>query len=176
MLRPWRTAKFGSYRLGRGAIVQDVNKADITPGLVSRLIAGQFPQWAHLPVRPVDLDGWDNATFRLGDEMSVRLPSAPQYEAGVDKEHRWLPLLAPLLPLPVPQPLARGAPGCGFPRQWSVYRWLTGQHATRENVTDLSQFAIDLAAFPARALSDRPRRRAARWRAQLLPWCLACRL
>jgi aminoglycoside phosphotransferase (APT) family kinase protein len=147
MLRPRTTAKIGSHRLGHSAIVQHVNKADITPELVSRLVASQFPQWAHLPVWPVDLDGWDNATFRLGADMSVRLPSAPQYEAGVDKEHRWLPVLAAHLPLPVPQPLAKGSSGCGFPRKWSVYRWLAGEHATRENVTNLSQFAIDLAAF-----------------------------
>jgi hypothetical protein len=54
----------------------EVNKAGITPALVSRLLAAQFPQWAHLPVAPIELDGWDNTTFRLGDELSVRLPSA----------------------------------------------------------------------------------------------------
>src|ERR1700691_3119718 len=113
MLRPRTTAKIGSHRLGHSAIVQHVNKDDITPELVSRLVASQFPTWAHLPAWPVDLDGWDNATFRLGADMSVRLPSAPQYEAGVDKEHRWLPVLAAHLPLPVPQPLAKGSSGCG---------------------------------------------------------------
>jgi len=124
-----------------------VKKADITPELVSRLVAAQFPQWADLPVRPVDADGWDNATFRLGEHMSVRLPSAQAYVEGVDKEHRWLAILARQLPLPIPVPLAKGAPGCGFPRPWSVYRWIDGQTAAAGQIVDLCQFAADLAGF-----------------------------
>jgi len=73
---------------------------------VRRLIELQFPQWAGLPVRPVDSGGWDNWTFRLGAGMLVRLPSAAEYALAVGKEHRWLPVLAPRLPLPVPVPLA----------------------------------------------------------------------
>lgn len=126
-----------------------VKKADITPELVSRLVATQFPQWAELPVRPVDADGWDNATFHLGERMSVRLPSSQAYVEQVDKEHRWLPVLAPQLPLPVPQPLVKGRPGCGFPRPWSVYRWIDGQPAETGTVANLSQFAADLAGFLA---------------------------
>ena len=99
-----------------------VKKADITPEVVSRLVAAQFPQWADLPIRPVNADGWDNATFRLGRHMLVRLPSSQAYAEQVDKEQRWLPVLAGQLPLPVPEPLARGEPGCGFPRPWSVYQ------------------------------------------------------
>ena len=119
----------------------------ITAALVSRLVAEQFPQWADLPVSPVEPGGWDNATFRLGDEMSVRLPTADRYVPQVGKEHRWLPFLGPRLPLRVPEPLARGVPGCGFPRPWSVYRWLEGDRATLETVADLEQFATDLAGF-----------------------------
>jgi aminoglycoside phosphotransferase (APT) family kinase protein len=126
-----------------------VRKSDITPHLVSRLIAAQFPQWAGLPVRPVDVDGWDNATFRLGDGMSVRLPSSEHYVEAVEKEHRWLPVLAGHLPLPVPVPLAKGTPGSGFPRPWSVYRWIEGDPATEGTVGDLCQFAADLADFLA---------------------------
>jgi aminoglycoside phosphotransferase (APT) family kinase protein len=126
-----------------------VKKADITSELVSRLVAAQFPQWAGLPVRPVDVDGWDNATFRLGERMSVRLPSSEAYAEQVDKEHRWLPVLASQLPLPIPEPLAKGEPGCGFPRQWSVYRWIDGQAASAESVADLPEFAADLADFLA---------------------------
>jgi aminoglycoside phosphotransferase (APT) family kinase protein len=121
----------------------------IAPELTSRLIAAQFPQWAHLPIAPVDLDGWDNTTFRLGEDLSVRLPSDDAYVAQVDKEHRWLPILAPQLPLPIPEPLAKGAPGHGFPRPWSVYRWLAGEHATVERVADLNRFATDLGDFLA---------------------------
>src|SRR5450755_1092534 len=64
---------------GDREMMPSVDKAAITPALVSRLVADQFPQWADLPVRPVELDGWDNATFRLGEDMSVRLPSGGQY-------------------------------------------------------------------------------------------------
>jgi aminoglycoside phosphotransferase (APT) family kinase protein len=126
-----------------------VEKAAITPELVSRLVATQFPRWAHLPVRPVELDGWDNTTFRLGEDLAVRLPSADAYTAQVGKEQRWLPVLAPRLPLRIPEPLAEGAPGSGFPRPWSVYRWLVGEHATVERVGDLTRFATDLADFLA---------------------------
>jgi aminoglycoside phosphotransferase (APT) family kinase protein len=126
-----------------------VRKADITADLVSRLIETQFPQWAGLPVGPVDADGWDNATFRLGEQMSVRLPSAGEYVPAVQKEQRWLPVLAGQLPLPVPEPLAVGVPGCGFPWPWSVYRWIDGAPVTEQTVSDLPQFAADLADFLA---------------------------
>jgi aminoglycoside phosphotransferase (APT) family kinase protein len=124
-----------------------VHKADITPDLVSRLVAHQFPQWADLPVSPVELDGWDNTTFRLGTTMSVRLPSADIYVAQIDKEHRWLPVLKRDLPVTIPEPLAKGSPALGFPRPWSVYRWISGETATDATVSDLMQFASDLAAF-----------------------------
>jgi len=124
-----------------------LNKANITPELVSRLVAGQFPQWAELPVSRVELDGWDNSTFRLGTTMSVRLPSADWYVAQIDKEHRWLPVLRNQLPFPIPEPLAKGAPALGFPRPWSIYRWIDGETATDATVSNLTRFAGDLAAF-----------------------------
>jgi aminoglycoside phosphotransferase (APT) family kinase protein len=113
------------------------------------LVATQFPQWADLPVRPVDVDGWDNASFRLGDDMTVRLPSSQAYIEQVEKEHRWLPVLARQLPLPIPEPLAKGEPGCGFPRPWSVYNWIEGQTAEAGRVANLPEFAADLAGFLA---------------------------
>ena len=90
--------------------------------LARRLVDSQFPQWAGLPVVPVEVGGWDNRTFRLGDELTVRLPSGDWYALAVDKEQRWLPILAPRLPLPVPTPVGWGEPGLGYPYPWSVYR------------------------------------------------------
>jgi aminoglycoside phosphotransferase (APT) family kinase protein len=117
--------------------------------LVRRLIEAQFPQYATMPIEAVHPGGWDNRTFRLGRELSVRLPSAERYVAQVEKEHRWLPRLAPLLPLPVPAPLAMGTPAEGYPWPWSIYRWLEGQPATTGLIADLPAFARSLALFLA---------------------------
>ena len=122
-------------------------RAGIDAGLVQRLIATQFPQWRDLPVRPVKLDGWDNRTYRLGDEMTVRLPTAVGYTPAIDKEDRWLPILAPSLPVPVPEPLAKGAPGEGYPFSWSIRGWLDGTTASVERINDLSAFATSVAEF-----------------------------
>ncbi|MBW3634163.1 MAG: aminoglycoside phosphotransferase family protein [Chloroflexi bacterium] len=119
----------------------------IDVSLVSRLIAAQFPEWAHLPITPVEFGGWDNRTFHLGAQMTVRLPSAAAYALQVEKEQRWLPRLAPHLPLPIPVPLAMGRPGEGYPWHWSIYRWLAGEVATTERIADPRQFAVDLAHF-----------------------------
>ncbi len=123
------------------------NPITIDVALVRRLVAAQFPEWAELPVRPVALSGWDNRTFHLGDDMTVRLPSAAGYVPAVEKEQRWLPTLAPHLPLPIPAAIARGVPGEGYPWPWSVNRWLDGDNATLDRIDDLTRFAEDLAAF-----------------------------
>ena len=122
-------------------------EVDIDVKLVRRLVATQFPVWAELEIRPVANGGWDNRTFHLGSTMSVRLPSAEPYAAQVAKEQLWLPRLAPQLPLPIPEPLACGGPGEGYPWAWSVYRWLPGAAATVAGLRDLDQFARDLAGF-----------------------------
>jgi aminoglycoside phosphotransferase (APT) family kinase protein len=119
----------------------------IDTALAAQLVAAQFPEWAGLPVVPVDQPGWDNRTFRLGDAMSVRLPSAAAYVPSVEKEHTWLPRLAPQLPLPIPVPLALGAPEGGYPWPWSVPRWIDGRPSSRDRIRDLVAFARDLAAF-----------------------------
>ena len=124
-----------------------ITRDDINADLVRRLVAAQFPQWADLPIKPVQFGGWDNRTFHLGEEMSVRLPSAAGYAAQVEKEHRWLPRLAPHLPLPVPVPLAMGTPSDDYPWHWSIYRWLDGEAATLENIDDLRELALTLARF-----------------------------
>ncbi|RWM05725.1 MAG: aminoglycoside phosphotransferase family protein [Mesorhizobium sp.] len=124
-------------------------RVDIDTDLVRRLVDAQFPEWRHLPVRPVASGGWDNRTFHLGDEMTARLPSAAPYSLQVEKEHRWLPRLAPLLPLPIPAPLAMGEPAEGYPWHWSVYRWIEGETAKTARIPDLRTFAVTLAEFIA---------------------------
>jgi aminoglycoside phosphotransferase (APT) family kinase protein len=124
-----------------------MRRTDITPEVLSCLLREQFPDLAHCPITSMEVDGWDNRSFRIGAEHTARLPTDDGYVPAVAKEHRWLPVLGPRLPLPVPQPVALGAPGCGFPRPWSIYRWLPGETASSERVTDLQAFARDVAAF-----------------------------
>jgi aminoglycoside phosphotransferase (APT) family kinase protein len=114
---------------------------------VRRLVDDQFPRWAGLPVRPVSDGGWDNWTFHLGDRMSARLPSAAEYALAVEKEQRWLPVLAPQLPLPIPVPLAEGRPGADYPYAWSIHPWLDGEPASADRIADPVRFAADLAGF-----------------------------
>jgi aminoglycoside phosphotransferase (APT) family kinase protein len=115
--------------------------------LARRLIDRQFPQWAGLPIAAVEFGGVDNRTFRLGEDMTVRLPSGEWYALQVAKEQRWLPRLAPQLPLPIPAPLAKGEPDAGYPFSWSVYRWLEGENASAGTIGDMTAFATTLASF-----------------------------
>ncbi|MDQ3238091.1 MAG: aminoglycoside phosphotransferase family protein [Actinomycetota bacterium] len=124
-----------------------VDEVDIDASLVRRLLAAQFPQWEDLPLKPVRSAGTDNAMYRLGDDMAVRLPRIPGAADDVIKEQQWLPRLAPQLPLAIPVPLAKGMPGEGYPWHWSVYRWLEGENATAERIADARQLATDLAQF-----------------------------
>src|SRR5262249_47541867 len=122
---------------------------DTDSSLVRRLLATQFPQWADLPIALVRSAGTDNALYRLGDDMAVRLPRIYRATGQVDEEHQWLPRLAPLPPLTIPVPLAKGTPGEGYPWQWSVYQWLEGENATVAPFTDLGQAVTELATFIA---------------------------
>jgi aminoglycoside phosphotransferase (APT) family kinase protein len=125
------------------------DEVDTDVSLVTRMVAAQFPRWADLPIEPVPSAGTDNAIYRLGDDMAVRLPRVPQATAPLDNEREWLPKLAPLLPLAVPVPLAKGLPAEDYPWDWSVYRWLRGETAIIERITDQRQVATDLAQFLA---------------------------
>jgi aminoglycoside phosphotransferase (APT) family kinase protein len=115
--------------------------------LIQHLVASQFPQWKDLPIRPVAASGWDNRTFHLGEDMLMRMPSTACYIEQVEKEQRWLPILAPSLPIPIP--LAQGEPGDSYPWEWSIYRWLEGDTATSAQISDLCDFARTLAQFLA---------------------------
>ena len=121
----------------------------IDEALVRGLLADRCPQWAELPLSPVPLAGLDNATYRLGETMSVRLPRFARWARQVEREHTWLPRLAPRLPLPIPEPLVKGEPARGYPFPWSVYRWIEGDRAARDGFADPVQAAEDLAGFVA---------------------------
>ena len=123
------------------------DEVDTNVSLVIRLLTTQFPQWAYLPIEPVPSAGTDNALYRLGNDMAVRLPRIHSATGQVDKEHQWLPRLAPFLPLAIPIPLAKGKPGEGYPWHWSVYRWLEGENLTIERAANPRQAATDLAQF-----------------------------
>lgn len=122
------------------------DQVDIDVTLVRTLIDGQFPQWAELPVEPVESAGTVNAIFRLGKEFGVRLPLTPGGVEDIELELRWLPELAPHLPLPVPSPVAAGRPGHGYEWPWSVYRWRDGTNPTVP-LADPTALATDLAGF-----------------------------
>ncbi len=119
----------------------------INEKLVHTLVSTQFPQWKDLPIRPVNMGGWDNKTFHLGEDMLVRMPSAAEYATQVEKEHQWLSKLRPFLPLQIPVPLAMGKATEDYPWKWSIYRWLPGNSAASSTITDMCDFAIHLAQF-----------------------------
>ncbi|SFF17293.1 Predicted kinase, aminoglycoside phosphotransferase (APT) family [Paenibacillus catalpae] len=120
---------------------------EITTGLVRQLINSQFPEWRDLEIKPVEKSGHDNRTYRLGDEMTVRLPSHERYASAVEKEVTWLPVFKPLLSLPIPAPVAKGEPTDEYPLPWSVNRWIEGDTVSNANIRNLNEFAEDLAGF-----------------------------
>jgi aminoglycoside phosphotransferase (APT) family kinase protein len=122
-------------------------EVDIGAGLVERLVAAQFPQYTGLAVSPVPSAGTVNAIYRLGDDLCVRLPRVARYAAELEKECRWLPELAPRLPLRVPSPVALLGPDAEFPFPWAVYRWIDGQPYGDGLVCDELAAATDLARF-----------------------------
>jgi len=104
------------------------DELELDAELVRRLLAEQLPQWAGRTIERVPSSGTDNALFRLGDDLVARLPRVGGAVRGLEKELRWLPELAPRLPVDVPAPLARGAPAEDYPWTWAVYPWLDGEN------------------------------------------------
>jgi aminoglycoside phosphotransferase (APT) family kinase protein len=104
-----------------------VDELEIDEALVRALLEEQFPQWAALPIRRVEPDGTVNVIYRVGEELSVRLPRRDGTDSEEDLESRWLPVLAPHLPVAVPRVVGIGRPGVGYPRRWSIHTWLEGE-------------------------------------------------
>src|SRR5436305_15017392 len=103
------------------------NEVDTDADLVRHLLRSRHPQWAGLAIERVPSAGTDSAIYRLGDELAVRLPRIDWAVDLVAKEQRWLPILAPQLPLRVPLPVAAGRADEAFPYLWSVMEWLPGE-------------------------------------------------
>jgi aminoglycoside phosphotransferase (APT) family kinase protein len=122
-------------------------QVDIDIPLVRELVAAQFPQWAVLPLEPVDSSGLVNAVYRLGTGLSVRLPFRPAITDEVRREQAKLAALAPFLPVAIPSVEAIGSPTGVFPGEWSVHRWLTGTNPSPDALADPCRLATDLAAF-----------------------------
>lgn len=152
---PGSTISFNAHNREKITLLYDTifpmkmheDEIEIDEGLVAQLVASQFPQWRNLSIRPVSSTGTDNAIYRLGDDMAIRLPRIDWAVGQVKKEHTWLPQLAPHLSLAVPTSLAMGTPTDEYLWHWSIYQWLEGENAATARIADLNQAALDLAHF-----------------------------
>lgn len=106
----------------------------VNESLVRSLLEEQHPDLASQELRPVE-GGWGNQMWRLGEDLAVRMPRQPDAPDLLRKEHRWVPALAPRLPLPVPVPVRLGAPSERFPHTWTITTWVTGEPADLAPVT-----------------------------------------
>jgi aminoglycoside phosphotransferase (APT) family kinase protein len=128
----------------------------IDAALARRLVDTQFPQWAELPLKRLHPAGSDHVIYRLGDDLSVRLPRHAGAVGQAVKESEWLPRLAPHLPLAIPVPVGVGEPGFTYPWPWAVSRWLDGEVATVEALGGSSGTAVQLAEFLIALQTVRP--------------------
>lgn len=122
-----------------------MDDAGIDEALVRALLHEQHPDLAGLELREV-AGGWDNRMWRLGRQLAVRLPRTARAPSLLRTEQRWLPCLAPSLPLPVPNPVRVGEPSARFPHTWTVARWVHGEPADRAPITSPQQQALSRAS------------------------------
>jgi aminoglycoside phosphotransferase (APT) family kinase protein len=125
-----------------------VAEVDISAELVRRLVAGQHPDLAHLPVDRL-ANGWDSVLFLVGEDLIARLPRREMVIPFFVNEQRWLPVLGPPLPLPVPVPVRAGEPGLGYPWPWSIVPFLPGQTAAASPPADTRAAAVTMGRFLA---------------------------
>jgi aminoglycoside phosphotransferase (APT) family kinase protein len=143
------------------------DEVGVDDDLVRGLLADQFPSWAGASLRRLPDSGTDNAIYRLGDDLGIRLPRIHWAVDQIDKEFQWLERLAPHLPTRVPVPLAKGEPGRGYPFPWLVYPWLPGASLSQATVggwpdvvRDVGEFVLALERAPVDGAPP-PRRRGA---------------
>jgi aminoglycoside phosphotransferase (APT) family kinase protein len=121
-------------------------EVEVSADLVRRLLADQHPDLARLPVEFL-ANGWDNELYRVGDELVARLPRRALGAQIITNEQRWLPELAPRLPLPIPYPERTGVPSCGYPYSWSVVPYLPGVPAAQAGSFDPVRAAAAVGGF-----------------------------
>ncbi|MFK4088974.1 aminoglycoside phosphotransferase family protein [Kribbella sp. NPDC020789] len=123
-------------------------------------MAAQFPEWGTLPLEPVEAGGLVNVVYRLGSDLSVRLPLRPSINDMTRREQAKLAAIAPFLPVAIPSVEAVGSPTDALPGEWSVHRWLSGTHPSPDALADARGLATGLAAFVDAlrriGLADRP--------------------
>ncbi|WP_374935703.1 phosphotransferase [Streptomyces sp. SM11] len=119
---------------------------EITAELVRDLLREQHPDLAGLAVREV-AGGWDNQQWRVGDVLAVRMPRTERAPGLQRKERRWLPVLAPRLPLPVPNPVRTGEPSALFPKPWTIMTWVPGEPLDHTSIVRGDDAADALARF-----------------------------
>lgn len=136
---------------GGGPVSMHTDQLVVPVSTVRSLVAGQFPEWADLPVRPIESEGTVNAIFRIGDRLAARFPLQDKDLDSVSQRLRSEADAARELVgrtrFPVPEPVALGSPGAGYPLPWSVQTWLPGTTATDDDPGRSDSFAHDLAEF-----------------------------
>jgi len=125
------------------------DETDINIDIVRKLLQGQFPQWQDLPLKLIHPEGTDNVMYQLGDDKAIRLPRTSNSAINIEKECRWLPKLAPNLPIAVPTPLAVGKSTEMYPHPWAICQLLAGLNPSQTNPIDELVAAVDLGHFVA---------------------------
>lgn len=115
--------------------------------LVQKLVSTQFPKWKDLPLKPISSAGTDNALYRLGNDMIVRLPRIHWAASDVDKESLWLPKIAPFIPFPISTPLEKGTASEGYPWSWAIYKWIEGYNPIVNRIANPESLLNDLVVF-----------------------------
>ncbi|MEO3875838.1 aminoglycoside phosphotransferase family protein [Nonomuraea sp. B12E4] len=123
-----------------------MDSVEIDEGLVRSLLQEQHPDLARLAIREV-VGGWGNQQWRLGDELVVRMPRMESAANSQHNERRWLPVLAPRLPLPIPVPVRIGEPSARFPRPWTIMTWVPGEPLDCTTISRGDHAADTLAGF-----------------------------
>jgi len=121
-------------------------EVEVTPALVHELLLDQFPGLSSLTLQE-EGSGWDNAVFRLGSDLAVRLPRRAIAAPGALIEQTWLPMIADHVPFGVPTPVHIGEPSHLYPWSWTVVEWFDGQVLGSVPVAAGGKLPMDLGAF-----------------------------